>query len=85
MREEDQQAVLATLREIRDGQREMIQLLLRQKALAEEQVSRSEQRIQKSVSLQELALQRQKVITALAVPGIVACIAAIGYLVMRYF
>jgi hypothetical protein len=85
MSEENNEALLATLREIRDDQRQIIQLLLGQKALAEGQISRSEQRAAKSVSLQELALQRQKVITAIAVPAIVACIAAIGYLVMRYF
>ena len=85
MREENPQAVLATLREIRDGQHQIIQLLSAQKALAEAQISRAEQRIQKSVSLQELALQRQKVITAVALPGIIGCIAAIAYLVMRYF
>jgi hypothetical protein len=85
MREEHQQAVLATLHAIRDGQREIIQLLSAQRALAEEQISRSDQRIQKSVLLQELALQRQKVITAVALPSIGGCIIAIAYLVMRYF
>jgi hypothetical protein len=32
-----------------------------------------------------VALQRQKVISLIAVPGILACIAAISYLVLRYF
>ena len=32
-----------------------------------------------------LALQRQKTISAVAFPAILACIAAIAYLVARYF
>lgn len=85
MTEEIQQAFLTTLRDIRDGQRQIIELLATQKAIAEEQISRSEQRMHKSVTLQELALQRQKVITLIALPAIAGCIAAIAYLVLRYF
>lgn len=77
--------MLAALHEIRDGQREIIQLLAAQRGLAEEQLKKSGERIAESVGLQRLALQRQRTITLIAVPAILACIAAIAYLVFRYF
>ncbi|MNC90876.1 hypothetical protein D3C83_70300 [compost metagenome] len=83
--EEEQKEILDALREIRDGQREVIQLLSAQRTLAEEQLKKSGERIAESVGLQRLALQRQRTITLIAVPGILACIAAIAYLLIRYF
>lgn len=79
------QAILDTLREIRDGQREMLALLAAQHARAEEQVQKSRDSVAESVALQKLALQRQRTVTWLALPAILMCIAAIAYLVMRYF
>jgi hypothetical protein len=85
MPQEDQKEILGTLREIRDGQREVIQLLSAQRSLAEEQLKKSRETISESVGLQRLALQRQRTITLIAIPAILACIAAIAYLVIRYF
>jgi hypothetical protein len=85
MNQEIQQQILDTLREIRDGQREMLSLLAAQRGLAEEQIKKSSATIEESVGLQRLAMRRQRTITLIAVPGIVACIAAIAYLVLRYF
>lgn len=85
MSEETQQQILETLREIRDGQREIIAQLAAQRTLSEEQVQKSRARLDESVSLQREALRRQKSLTLIAVPGILACIAAIAYLVLRYF
>jgi hypothetical protein len=85
MSQDEQKEILDTLRAIRDGQREMIQLLSAQRTLAEEQLKKSGERIAESVGLQRLALQRQRTITLIAVPAILACIAAIAYLVFRYF
>lgn len=85
MEQDQEQAQLQLLREIRDGQQKMIELMTAQQALAEEQVKRSRDSIEESVGLQRLALQRQRTITLVAVPGILVCIAAIGYLVLRYF
>jgi len=56
-----------------------------QQALAEEQVKRSRESVAESVGLQRLALQRQRTITLVAIPAILVCIAAICYLVLRYF
>jgi hypothetical protein len=85
MPQEEQKEILDTLREIRDGQREVIQLLSAQRTLAEEQLKKSGERIAESVGLQRLALQRQRTITLIAIPALLACIAAIAYLVLRYF
>lgn len=79
-----EQAELQLLREIRDGQQKMIELMTAQQALAEEQVKRSRDSIEESVGLQRLALQRQRTVSMVAMPGILVCIAAIAYLILRY-
>ncbi|SEJ60483.1 hypothetical protein SAMN05216201_1126 [Pseudomonas linyingensis] len=76
---------LNVLREIRDTQREILAQLAAQRTLAEQQVARSRDKVEESIGLQRLALQRQRTITLIAVPGILVCIVAIGYLVLRYF
>jgi len=76
---------LNVLREIRDGQQAILAQLAAQRTLAEEQLKRSREKVDESIGLQKLALQRQRTITLIAVPGILACIAAIGYLLLRYF
>ena len=50
-----------------------------------EQIEISRTTVAESVSLQRLGLKRQRSVMMVAVPGIVACIAAILYLVFRYF
>ncbi len=85
MSDEQQQQILDTLREIRDDQRELLTLMQANKALAEEQMRQSQQRVEESVGLQRLALQRQRSVTRIALPAILVCIAAIVYLVLRYF
>jgi hypothetical protein len=81
----EQQQLLALLTEIRDGQREIIELLSHQQRLAAEQIQNSRATVTESVNLQRIALQRQRMVTLIVVPGILACIAAIAYLVIRYF
>lgn len=85
MADDPQREMLATLREIRDHQRAMLEQLSAQRALIEEQVKRSRESVAESIALQKLALSRQRSVSALAFAGIVACIAAILYLVIRYF
>jgi hypothetical protein len=75
-----------------DAQREQIELLREirdtlkaQRGLIEEQLARSRRTMDESIGLQRTALARQRQITLIAVPGILACILAIGYLVFRYF
>jgi hypothetical protein len=85
MTQDGQQQMLDTLREIRDAQREIVRLLTAQQALAEEQAKRSRESIAESIGLQRAGLERQRTLTLIAVPGIAACIAAIVYLLARYF
>ena len=85
MSQETQQQVVDILCEIREGQREIIKLLSAQQVTAEEHVKKYRESVAESVGLQRLALKRQRTVTLIAVPGILACIAAIAYLVMRYF
>jgi hypothetical protein len=75
-----------------DAQREQIELLREirdtlkaQRGLIEEQLARSRRTMDESIGLQRTALARQRQVTLIAVPGILACILAIGYLLFRYF
>ena len=70
--------LLETVREIRDH-------LSSQRALLEEQIARSRKTAEEAIALQRQALQRQRSVTVLAGIGILACIGAIGYLLIRYF
>ena len=79
-----QMEMLATLREIRDNQRALLEQVSAQRMLVEEQVKRSRESVAESIALQKLALSRQRSVSALAFAGIVACIAAILYLMIRY-
>jgi hypothetical protein len=80
-----QQEMLAVLREIRDDQRALLEQVAAQRALVEEQAKRSRESIAESISLQKVAMDRQRAITLFAMLGIVGCVVAILYLVLRYF
>lgn len=60
MDQNTEQQILDTLREIRDGQREIVAHLSAQRALAEEQLQKSRASIEEPVGLQREALRRQK-------------------------
>lgn len=77
--------ILAILREIRDDQRELLTQIKAQRALAEQQMAQSKQRIDESVGLQREALRRQRTITVVALPALLLCVAAIAWLLLRYF
>jgi hypothetical protein len=78
MSEKHLMELLETVREIRDH-------LFSQRVLLEEQIARSRKTSEEAIALQRQALQRQRSVTVLAGIAILACIAAIGYLVIRYF
>jgi len=80
-----EQELLEAVREIRDSQREVVSSLSAQRTLVEEQLRRSRQSVEESIGLQKLALRRQHSLTLIAIPGILACVLAIAYLVVRYF
>ncbi|HNV88234.1 MAG TPA: hypothetical protein PKL53_04650 [Methylotenera sp.] len=84
MSQESDQQILSVLKEIRDGQREIVTHLESQRALATEQLRKSQERVEESVGLQKEALRRQQSIMRMVVPSILVCIAAIAYLIIRY-
>jgi hypothetical protein len=77
--------ILATLREIRDDQRELLLQIKAQRDMAAEQMAQSRARVEESVGLQREALRRQRTITVVALPALLLCIAAIAWLLLRYF
>lgn len=77
--------ILATLREIRDDQRELLTQIKAQREIAEQQMTQSRQRIDESMGLQREALKRQRTISVVALPALLLCIAAIVWLLLRYF
>lgn len=85
MTEEAQRELLEILREIRDRQKEAVEILKAQRALVEEQLHKSRVSVEESIGLQKTALLRQRQVTMIAIPGIIACLVAIAYLVIRYF
>lgn len=84
MDHEIQERILDTLRDIRSGQREILAALQAQQALAEQQLVKSRASVEESLALQRLALARQRRVTLVAVAGILACIGAIGWILLRY-
>lgn len=85
MSEERDQAVLDALREIRDGQNRIAELLGKHYELAERHFALTSQRVDRSIALQETGLKRVRAVSVVAFPGIVICLVLIGYLVLRYF
>ena len=85
MKPDESSDILATLREIRDGQRELLEQIKAQRVLAEEQMRQSRQRIDESMGLQREGLRRQRTITVVALPALLRCIAASAWLLLRYF
>lgn len=80
-----QAEILNLLTEIRDSQREALANQELQIKLVREQLERSKTSIEESISLQRAAIEKQKLITRIALPGIFLCIVLIGYLVIKYF
>jgi hypothetical protein len=85
MSPETENQILEVLCEIRDSQRDALQTMKAQQALVKEYIEISRSTVAESMALQRLGLQRQRTVTLIAVPLILACIGAIFYLVVRYF
>jgi hypothetical protein len=85
MNQDKAQETFEVLKEIRDGQREIIAILAAQRTLSEAQLQKSQERIDESVGFQKEALRRQRSITLIVVPAILVCVTAIAYLVFKYF
>ena len=73
------------LEEIRDNQRVALAKHDEHIALVREQLARSKGQIEESIGLQRQAMQKQRAVFVFVLPAIAVCIAAIGYLIVRYF
>jgi hypothetical protein len=76
--------IVSLLAEIRDDQREMLERQRTQLEIAQSHLEQAKSQIAESLQLQREAVRRQRTVTLVAIPGILACIAAIVYLVVRY-
>jgi hypothetical protein len=85
MQKDTEQEILDVLRDMREGQREALKVMNEHRALVEEQLKISHKSVEESIGLQRLAVARQRTVTRVALPGILVCMAAIAYLVLRYF
>jgi hypothetical protein len=74
----------SVLIEIRDNQREALRRQAEHLEIAREQVGRAKTQVDESLALQREAIARARTIARFAVPGVIACIAMIGYLIVRY-
>jgi len=70
--------------EIRDNQRLSLQRQEEHLTLAKEQLERSRNQVQESITLQRQAVDRAKRISMVAIPGIILCVVLIVYLVVKY-
>ena len=73
------------LREIRDNQRIALENQAQHIELVRQQLGRSKVQVAESLDLQRQAMAKARLITRIALPGVIACIALIAYLVIRYF
>jgi hypothetical protein len=55
-----------------------------QAGLAREQLERSRRAVEESIALQRQALEKQKGVMRIALPGIALCIALIAWLIFQY-
>ena len=70
--------------EIRDNQRLALQRQEEQLAIAREQLERARDQVAESIELQKQAVDRFKMVSRIAIPGIVLCVVLIVYLMARY-
>jgi len=73
------------LTDIRDNQQRSIVKQEEHIALTQQHLDRAKAQVEESIGLQREAIDKQRTITRIAIPGILACILAIIYLVVRYF
>lgn len=77
--------IVTLLGEIRDNQREMLERQRAQLEIAQTHLEQAKGQVAESLNLQREAVARARTAQRIAVPGILVCVAAIAYLVFRYF
>ncbi len=71
--------------EIRDNQQKALQQQQEQLDIARKQLERSNHQVSESIDLQKQAMARFKIISMIAIPGILLCIGLIIYLMTWFF
>jgi t-SNARE complex subunit (syntaxin) len=77
--------IVSLLGEIRDNQREMLERQRLQVEIAQRHLEQAKAQVAESLALQREAVSRARTASRIGVPAIFVCIAAIAYLVFRYF
>lgn len=77
--------ISALLVEIRNNQKRALEQQATQIEIAREQLERVRRQVDESLGLQREAIAKQRTVMRIAIPGIALCIAAILYLIVRYF
>ena len=77
--------IASLLGEIRDNQREALGRQRAQLEIAQNHFDHAKAQIAESLKLQREAVSRARTAIRVALPAILVCIAAIVYLVVRYF
>ncbi len=77
--------IVSLLGEIRDNQREMLEQQRIQLETAQKHLEQAKAQVAESLALQREGVSRARTMTRIALPAILLCILAIGYLVFRYF
>lgn len=83
--DQQQEQILAILKEIRDQQRVALEQQRAHLEIAKEQIERSRTQVEESIGLQRFAIDRFRKVTIVAVPLIVLCLALILYLTLKFF
>jgi type VI protein secretion system component VasF len=76
--------IVSLLREIRDIHREAAKSQQEALAFMRAQAEETKARVDRSISLQEVSVQRQKGIQWIALPVIVICLGLVAYLLFKY-
>jgi hypothetical protein len=71
--------------EIRDNQQRALQQQQEHLEIARKQLERSNNQVSESINLQKQAMARFKLISMIAIPGILLCIGLIIYLMTWFF
>lgn len=73
------------LMEIRDDQRVALRRQEEHLEIARQQLERARTQVAESINLQKEAIAKTRMITRIALPGVIFCIVLILYLIVRYF
>ena len=83
--QQETQALVGLLREIRDTQAAMAAQQERVVELMQQQAEHTRARVAESIELQRVGIARQKQALLGALPLILLCLGLIGYLIWKYF